>query len=87
MQVDEATFGFGDQGSIASTITELRRAPRGQYYITLENGQIWREIEAKRRSRFGYEVGDGISITRSRVGAYRIRVDESGYSNTVKRIE
>lgn len=69
---------------VAASIASMRRLPRGQLEVTLDNGQVWSEIESSSRSR--YTLGDLITIERTRMGNYRLRVDETGYTNSVKRV-
>ena len=77
-------FGFEDRGTLRATITRVQKLSRGQFVLTLDNGQIWREIEMRPRSRF--HVGEEITIDRGLMGNYRLRLTRSGYTNSVRRL-
>jgi len=83
--VAESDFGFSKTGTVRGVIVGLEQAPRGQYLITLDNGQVWRETEASRRSR--YEEGDAVTIKKGMFASYRLRVDATGYTQAVRRVE
>ena len=68
---------------ISATITQVRKLQRGQFVLTLDNGQVWRETEAKRRARF--KVGQRVTIRKGRLSD-RLRNEATGYSNTVHRV-
>ena len=68
-----------------ATIVAVRKLSRGQYVLTLSNGQVWREIEARRQSR--YSVGDEIIIRRAFGGSYNLKSNATGYRNKARRVE
>jgi len=70
---------------LQGTISAVRQLPAGQYLLTLENGQIWRELEAKRRSR--YRVGDEVTIRRRALGSFVLKSGRTGFQSDVKRVE
>jgi len=69
---------------ILSTITALEESRPNSYTVTLENGQIWRQIGSKRYPlRTGFEV----RIYVSRWGSsYRLTASESGGYIQVERV-
>ena len=53
---------------LAATITRVQALPRGNFRLTLGNGQVWQEIRRERGTR--YAVGDEVEIRRGMLGAY-----------------
>ena len=79
---------FGNErriDQITARITNIQKLPRGQHELTLDNQQVWQEIEASTRSR--YAVGDTITIERTPLGAYRLKAERNGFTNKVTRSE
>lgn len=66
-------------------ILGVRKLPRGQYVLKFDDGQVWREIEPRRQSR--YSVGDEIVITRVFGGSFDLKSYATGYRNKVRRVE
>jgi len=72
-RVTEGNFGLSpekrddekDLVELHSTISKLREYVPGRYLITLENGQVWRQVVAE---RYRLEVGDKVRIYPSRWG-------------------
>ena len=80
-------FGFDeprDTRPVTAVIEEVKTLPHGQFVLTLDNGQVWREIEARQRARFS--AGQPITIRRKRF-AYWLTNEDTGFSNRVKRLE
>ena len=57
---------------IRGKVVELSRRPRGQWIITLDNGQVWLQ---KNADRTRIEVGDEVTIRRGVFGARRLFTD------------
>ncbi len=67
-----------------STISALRETVPNTYLITLENGQVWRQMEAK---RYRLQVGDSVRVYPSRWGSsYRLSVEGLNGFIQVERI-
>lgn len=66
-----------DDEKIVSRVRAVRKLHRGNYRLTLENGQIWQESQYNPRT--GYEIGDEVEITPSFISGYKI------YSTSTKR--
>jgi hypothetical protein len=71
--------------ALRATIISITKLSRGQYVLTLSVGQVWREIEPRRQSR--YSVGDEIVITRAFGGSFDLKSSATGYRNKVRRVE
>ncbi len=72
------------KADIGAAIADITQLARGEYRLTLDNDQVWQEIEANSRAK--YAIGDKVTIKRTVVGAFRLRVDKSGFTNKVTRI-
>ena len=80
-RVNEENFGLPpeeredekDLVELHSTISQLREYVVGRYLITLENGQVWRQMVG---DRYRLEVGDKVRIYPSRWGtAFRLSAE------------
>jgi hypothetical protein len=67
-------------GRVKSVVTK----PRGQYRITLEDGQVWEETQHTGGSP--PEVGDSVTIKRGMLGSYFLS-HSVGLALRVKRID
>jgi hypothetical protein len=63
---------------IKATITNIRKAPRGQLIITLDNGQVWRQTDSM---HFKLSKEEVVLISRGAMGSFFI-----GKENRNKRI-
>jgi len=62
-----------ERQELRSTIAALRETVPNTFLITLENGQVWRQMEAK---RYRLEIGDSVRVYPSRSGgSYRLSVE------------
>ncbi len=75
-----------ERGDIAATVTEVREGPRGNLLFHLENGQIWRQIEARRVPLPG-ETPFAVSISQGFFGEYRLRVGGGGRLVRIRRVQ
>lgn len=83
----DSEFGLaeGSRGQVMrAAIVGKRKLAHGQWVLTLNNGQVWRELEPKRRAR--YREGDNITIRR-KLMSYRLINDRTGFSNSVRRLK
>ena len=81
--VEEAT---GDEriDSLSATITKLREYTYDKMLITLDNGQVWKQIDT---SNLRLRVGDTIDIERASLGSFLLRKKGSKRSMRVSREE
>ena len=75
-----------EQSDISAEVTDVSEGPRGNLYFHLENGQIWRQIEARyvplpANAPFSVEISQGI------LGEYRLRVEGEGRLVRVRRVQ
>jgi hypothetical protein len=69
--------------SIESIVVEVIRAQYKRLTITLENGQIWRQTDSRRRT---LKVGQVAVITRGAIGSFFLQAKSGGPRMRVKRI-
>jgi len=70
----EKRYDEKDLVEFHSTISKLREYIPGRYLITLENGQVWRQMVAK---RYRLRVGHNVRIYPSRWGkSFRLSAEE-----------
>ena len=79
--VEEAT-GTERIDSLSGTISRLQQSGYDKVVITLDNGQIWRQIDA---SSLRLRVGDSVRIERGAIGSYMLQKKGSKRSMRVTR--
>ena len=81
--VEEAT---GDEriDSLSATITKLREYTYDKVLVTLDNGQVWKQVDA---SNLRLRVGDTVDIERASLGSFMLRKKGSKRSMRVSREE
>ena len=70
--------------SIEGQVVRVVKLARGNHSLTLEDGQVWREIEVKPRAR--YRVGDAVVIARGAFGSYNLSSERTGHRVKVRRV-
>ncbi len=77
----------GPEPALLSSITRAEEDPRGFLVVQLDNGQVWRQTEkvtfllTPRRA-----LRQGVEITRSGFGGYRMQLSETGREIKVERV-
>ena len=69
---------------ISAIVVEVSKRGRGEYVVTLDNGQVWTEKRAEPYLRI--KVGDVVRIKRVAMGGYRL-VGRGNRASAVVRIE
>lgn len=70
--------------SLEATIVKVASRPRGEFIVTLDNGQVWVQYEADRRARV--REGDVITIRKAALGSYLL-VTPGRVATRVRRVE
>jgi hypothetical protein len=68
----------------ASRVASLRRMRDGRYEATLENGDVWGQLEPD--ARVEMRVGDAVTIRAASLGSFML-VTSSGLPTRVKRVK
>jgi len=71
---------------IVATVTEVRRAANKKLYFTLDNGQVWRQME-NGYIQYPREGDFEIEISRGIMGDYRLRVGGEGRMTRIVRAQ
>jgi hypothetical protein len=67
---------------VPATVVQLAVRTNGWWIVTLDNGQVWSQIE--NRSTATVAVGDDVTLRRSRIGSY-VLTNIKGIETRVKR--
>jgi len=79
----EELAGYKEAAELQAKVTEVRKNSRGQFIVTLENGQVWHQFDSK---RLRIKIGDMITIEKSRLGSYQLRKSTGSVTLRVRRI-
>ena len=79
--VEEAT-GSERIDSLSATVTKLQKYSYDRVLITLDNGQVWKQVDA---SNLRLRVGDAVDIERASLGSFMMRKKGSKRSMRVSR--
>jgi hypothetical protein len=79
-QADEPKGPDEMQARIAKLVTQ----PRGEYVLTLDNGQVWQQREYD--WHLAFRVGDEVIIKRGVMKSYRLQQKGSNRTTSVSRI-
>ena len=75
-----------ERDDIGATVTEVSESPRGNLLFHLENGQVWRQIEA-RYVPLPANAPFSARISRGLFGEYRLRVGGEGRLVRIRRVQ
>jgi hypothetical protein len=87
-QVASGARGREEQVRVAATIVEFHEMARGGYMFELDNGQVWRQLDASRsRLRLREDDDMGVEIWPSGFGGYRMKVADKRGVVIVERVD
>lgn len=69
---------------VTATVAAVARRPAGELLVTLDNGQVWTQVDVDQRARV--VVGDTVSIKRGALSSYLL-VTQSRYATRVRRVK
>ena len=75
-----------EQDDIGAMVTEVSEGPRGNLHFHLENGQVWRQNEA-RYVPLPANAPFSVRISRGLFGEYRLRVEGEGRLVRIRRVQ
>jgi hypothetical protein len=67
---------------MTARIDSLRVAATGLAVLTLDNGQIWRQLETE--DEFPLQAGDTVRIDRAAMGSYRLKPVREGWKRSMR---
>ncbi|MET0279843.1 MAG: hypothetical protein ABW278_01790 [Steroidobacteraceae bacterium] len=68
--------------SLTAVVSELKEYRRNVYMLTLDNGQVWQQMDMD--SLFQVKAGDTIQIEKGKLGGYRMARTSGGRSGWVR---
>lgn len=69
-------------------VTKVEFGPSGRFTVTLDNGQVWRQIEADSgHARFAKKGGDRVTISHGMLGSYNLVIEGRAMLFKVKRLK
>ena len=78
----EAATGSEQMDNLSATVTKLHKFNYDRVLITLDNGQVWKQVDA---SSLRLRVGDAVNIERASLGSFMLRKQGSKRSMRVSR--
>ncbi len=72
------------EDEIRVTVTKAEKAPHGELVITMDNGQIWRQIGSE---RFRLKEGDKVVISRGMFNSFLLKLEGQNRTIRVKRTD
>lgn len=72
--------------TVTLAVSEIERLQTGRLFITLENGQVWRQTDGPRVTYSASRGVESAEIKRAALGSYRMKLD-GGRAFRVKRVE
>jgi hypothetical protein len=78
----EAATGAEPVDSLSATVAKLHKYNYDRVLITLDNGQVWKQVDA---SSLRLRVGDAVDIERAALGSFMLRKQGSKRSMRVSR--
>lgn len=68
-----------------SAVAAIRYDTQGAFIITLQNGQIWRQLDAETAPKAGLRVGSRVTIIPGALWSYNLRSDDNPHAFKVAR--
>ncbi|MBV9989738.1 MAG: hypothetical protein JOZ72_00465 [Alphaproteobacteria bacterium] len=74
--------------SITAKVSEVAYSPFGKFILFLDDGQVWRQIEADtEHAMLSKHGGDVVTISRGLLGSYNLTIEGSSKTYKVKRVK
>ncbi len=70
--------------SISGTVAKVARQPAGELVVTLDNGQVWTQLQVDARARV--VAGDTVVIKKAALGSHLL-VTANRYATRVRRVK
>ncbi|MDG2376425.1 MAG: hypothetical protein P8M18_08750 [Woeseiaceae bacterium] len=75
-----------DDALLRVTVVEVSKGRHDHLYFELDNGQVWRQNEA-RHFPYPKDVEFDVNITRGMMGDYRMRIGDNGRMVRIRRVK
>ena len=83
-QIVETTLAIEQIDEIEATVAEARESAGEKLIVTLDNGQVWRQLDNK---RLHLESGDAVIVRKASFGSFLLEKQTGSRSIRVKRID
>jgi hypothetical protein len=83
----EAPVKAAEISRIAATIAKIDYSTIGRFIVTLDNGQVWRQIEGDSTRLRSSAFGAKITISRGLFGTFNLVIDDSKALYKVMRVQ
>ncbi|TKB51141.1 hypothetical protein FCL40_00875 [Ferrimonas sediminicola] len=70
--------------AISQAISKMKTDPYGKFIVTLENGQVWKQIDSR---RFRLDQGVPVTIRKASLGSFILSQSDGSKSARVKRVQ
>lgn len=77
-------LGLDDPATLDATVTQTLRNAAGKLVITLQNGQVWTQLDT---TNLKLEAGEPVSIRKAALGSYLLQKQSGGRSLRVRRTQ
>lgn len=69
----------------ASVLTHVRYDGLGAFIVTLENGQVWRQVDAEGMPKARFKIGARVTVTQGAMWSYNMKTDDGAHVYKVQR--
>jgi hypothetical protein len=81
-RIVETTLEIEQIDQIAAIVTDVRESAIKKLTVTLDNGQVWRQLDSK---RFRLKSGEAVIVRKASLSSYLMEKQSGGRSIRVKR--
>ena len=81
-RIVETSLAIEQIDHIVATATDVRKTATRKLAVTLDNGQVWRQLD---NQRLRLEVGDTVVVRKASLGSYLMQKQSGSRSIRVKR--
>jgi hypothetical protein len=82
-RIVEITLEIEQIDQIAAMVTDVRKSASKTLTVTLDNGQVWRQLDSK---RLLIKSGEAVVVRKASLGSYLMEKPSGGRSIRVKRL-
>ena len=68
-----------------SALASVQIDQQGAFVVTLQNGQVWRQVDAESGTKARLKIGSKVTITPAALGSYNLKTDDNPRVYKVER--
>lgn len=80
----QSSLGVREAAEISAGIAGVRRTPHGKLLVTLDNGQVWRQLDS---AKLPLGEGESVRIERAGLGSYLLQKQAGSRTIRVRRVD